>query len=157
MPLISLPRPDLVPEVLALRTLICLLFHCNPPSDSFNHTTNIHRTTFGASEMESATPVTRKSGREIKKTLKLREQDDCIPIAVQPLPKPVKKAMQDPLPQFEPVFRVAYEPPTSSIVTQDPLSLFMLFFTEFCFQTIVAATNTYASRHTQNPTPQARP
>ena len=83
--------------------------------------------------MESATPVTRKSSREIKKTLKLREQDDCIPIAVQPLPKPVKKAMQDPLPQFKPVFRVIYEPSTSSIVTQDPLSLFMLFFTKFCF------------------------
>ena len=32
--------------------------------------------------MESATLVTRKSGREIKKTLKLREQDDCIPIAI---------------------------------------------------------------------------
>ena len=95
--------------------------------------------------MESATLVTRKSGREIKKTFKLREQDDCIPIAVQPLPKPIKKAMQDPLPQFEPVFRVAYKPPTSSIVTQDSLSLFMLFFTEFCFQTTVAATNIYAS------------
>ena len=83
--------------------------------------------------MESATPVTRKSGREIKKTLKLCEQDDYIPIAIQPLPKPVKKAMQDSLPQFEPVFRVIYEPPTSSIVIQDPLSLFMLFFTKFCF------------------------
>ena len=63
--------------------------------------------------------------------------------------------MQDSLPQFEPVFRVIYEPPTSSIVTQDPLSLFMLFFTKFCFQTIVATTNIYASWHTQNPISQA--
>ena len=95
--------------------------------------------------MESATPVTRKSGREIKKTLKLREQDDCILIAIQPLLKPVKKAMQDSLPQFKPIFRVVYEPPTSSIVIQDSLSLFILFFTEFCFQIIVAITNIYTS------------
>ena len=32
--------------------------------------------------MELATPVIHKSSREIKKTLKLRKQDDCIPIAI---------------------------------------------------------------------------
>ena len=48
--------------------------------------------------MELATLVTHKSGREIKKILKLRKQDNCIPITVQLLSKPIKKAMQDPLP-----------------------------------------------------------
>ena len=67
--------------------------------------------------MELATPVTHKSSYKIKKTLKLYKQDDYIPITIQPLPKPIKKAIQDPLPQFKPIFYIIYKSSTSSIVT----------------------------------------
>ena len=80
-----------------------------------------------------------------KKTLKVRENDNCIPIPVQPLPKTVESAMQDLLPKFEPVFRVDYEPTTSTTTICDPLYLFLLFFSEFYLLIIVKATNIYAS------------
>ena len=95
--------------------------------------------------MDSATSVTRKSTRVTKKTLKVRENDDYIPIPVQPLPETVESAIQDLLSEFEPVFRVDYKPSTSTTAIRDPLHLFLLFFSEFCLSTIVKATNTYAS------------
>ena len=95
--------------------------------------------------MDSATSVTRKSTRVTKKTLKVRENDDCILIPVQPLPETVESAMQDLLPKFEPVFRVDYKPTTSTTTIRDSLRLFLLFFSEFCLSTIVKATNVYAS------------
>ena len=95
--------------------------------------------------MDSAISVTRKSTRVTKKTLKVRENDDCIPIPVQPLPKTVESAMQDPLSEFEPVFRVDYKPTTLTTTIRDPLRLFLLFFSEFYLSTIVKATNIYTS------------
>ncbi len=75
--------------------------------------------------------------------LKVREKDDCIPIATEPLPKKVQALVESLLPEFEPLFRVAYEPWTTSVTEQDPLQLFLLLFTEFYLQTIVDATNIY--------------
>ena len=66
--------------------------------------------------MESATLVTYKSGYKIKKILKLHEQDNYILITIQPLSKPIKKAIQDPLPQFKPIFYIIYKSSISSIV-----------------------------------------
>ena len=123
----------------------CLLLRCILPSYYFNHITTINWTTFGASEMDSVTSVTHKSTRITKKTLKVRENDDCIPILVQPLSKTVESAMQDPLPEFEPVFRVDYKPTTSTTAIRNPLYLFLLFFSKFCLLMIVKAMNTYAS------------
>ena len=123
----------------------CLLLRCILPSYYFNHITTINRTTFGASEMDSAISVTRKSTRVTKKTLKVRENDDCIPIPVQPLPETVESVMQDLLSEFEPVFRVDYKPTTLTTTIRDSLCLFLLFFSEFYLSTIVKAINIYTS------------
>ena len=93
--------------------------------------------------MDLATSVIYKSTRVTKKTLKVRENNDYIPILVQPLPKTVESAIQDLLPKFEPVFRVDYKSTTLTTTIRDPLYLFLLFFSEFYLSTIIKATNIY--------------
>ena len=93
--------------------------------------------------MDLATLVTHKSTCITKKTLKICENDDYIPILVQPLLKTMESAMQDLLSKFEPVFRVDYEPTTLITTICDPLYLFLLFFSKFYLLIIVKATNIY--------------
>ena len=95
--------------------------------------------------MDSAILVTCKSTRVTKKTLKICENDDYIPISVQPLPKTVESAMQDLLSEFKPVFYVDYKPTTSTTAIRNSLYLFLLFFSEFYLLMIVKAINIYAS------------
>ena len=108
--------------------------------------------------MDSTGLTTRSSGRQLKKTRKARENDEYIPIAVEPLPISIQPLLEDPLPFFEPPLCVPYEPMQSCVPVDDVLKLFLYLFSEQNLALIVESTNVYVEYFTQRlHLPNARP
>ena len=107
--------------------------------------------------MDSSTLKTRSSTREVKKTWKLREKDEFIPVAVQLLPGAAKPVMDDPIPHFEPSTRVPFDSMTPNVPIRDPIQLFLLLLGEETLKSIVIAINEYATIRLQGPHNIARP
>ena len=99
----------------------------------------------------STAQITRSSSRKRTATWKIREQDEFIPVVVEPLPKIAKPILDDPIPHFEPEQRVPFDSMRPVIPCSVPLMLFLYLFGEQSLQTIVDSTNTYANYFTQKP------
>ena len=99
--------------------------------------------------MDSTAPETRSSGRQVKKTLKLRENDELAPIPLEALPPTAKPLLNKGIPQFEPQRRIPLEPMHPRVPIISPLQLFLLLLGEETLVAIVNATNEYASSITE--------
>ena len=99
--------------------------------------------------MNSTTHETRSSTRQRRATWKIREQDEFIPIVVEPLPTVTKPILSDPIPQFEPESRVPFDSIYPVISYTNPLCLFLGLFSEQTLAVIVATTNIYTNFFTQ--------
>jgi Transposase IS4 len=104
--------------------------------------------------MNSTAQETRSSTRQRRATWKIREQDEFIPIVVEPLPSVTKPILSDPIPQFEPESRVPFDSMRPVIPCTDPLYLFLFLFGEQTLAAIVVSTNAYANFFTQKPHPR---
>ena len=102
--------------------------------------------------MDFNTQKTRSSGREIKKTLKLRENDAFAPILLEALPKTAQDLPNKKIPPFEPQERLPHTPMTVRVPISTPLQLFLLMLGEETLLAIVLATNAYASLVMSDPT-----
>jgi Transposase IS4 len=108
--------------------------------------------------MDSAPQKTRSSTRQRNPTWKKRELDDFVPVAIEQLPVDPTPFLDDPLPVFEPDFRVKFESMRSNLPVDDPLSLFIALFGEESLDIIVDCTNAKAESFTPDiPSPSPRP
>ena len=108
--------------------------------------------------MNSTAQKTRVSTREVKKSWKARENDACIPIPVEPIPTQTKPLLDNPMPAFEPKFRVPYQSMRSAVSVDDYLELFLCLFGESNLALIVASTNAKADCYAPTtPSPRPRP
>jgi Transposase IS4 len=84
-------------------------------------------------------------------TSKKRRAHPLQPVAVEKLPQPLQTAQQDPLPEFTPPFRIAYQSFCLRYTPYSPLSQFLYFFPMHCVDCIVENTNSYASHWRPQP------
>ena len=94
--------------------------------------------------MNSNIQETRRSGRQTKKSFKIRENDALAPILLEALPPESQHLVDNGIPQFEPQQRLPFEPMTVKVPIKSPLQLFLLLLGESTLQSIVKATNAYA-------------
>lgn len=83
--------------------------------------------------------------KERSKTAKKRRTNTLEPIPVEPLPKLLHQASKDPLPTFQPPFRINYKAFQSPFNQRTPLNTFLLFFTIAVLNYVVENTNSYTS------------
>ena len=95
--------------------------------------------------MDSNTQKTRRSGRQTKKSFKVRENDALAPILLEALPPDAQPLLNNGIPQFEPHSCVPFESMRPRVPICSPLQLFLLLLREETLQQIVTATNTYTS------------
>ena len=95
--------------------------------------------------MDSNAQKTRRSGRQTKKSFKVRENDALAPILLEALPPDAQPLLDSGIPQFEPHSRVPFESMRPRVPICSPLQLFLLLLGEETLQQIVTATNAYAS------------
>jgi hypothetical protein len=84
-------------------------------------------------------------------TAKKRRTNALEPVPVEPLPKLLHQASKDPLPTFQPPFRIDYEAFQSPFDQRSPLNTFLLFFTIAVLDCVVENTNSYASNWRPQP------
>ena len=144
-----------MPQVLAS---ICLLPSHHPSSFFFIHTTTSSRILLKLAAMNSTAQKTHVSTREVKKSWKARENDVCIPIPVEPILTQTKPLLNNPMPAFEPKFRVPYQSMRSTMPVDNHLQLFLCLFGESNLALIVASTNSKANSYAPTlPSPCPRP
>ena len=108
--------------------------------------------------MNSTAQKTCVSTRKVKKSWKARENDAYIPIPVEPIPTQTKPLLDNPMPAFEPKFRVPYQSMRSAVPVDDHLQLFLCLFGELNLALIVAFTNSKANSYAPTlPSPCPRP
>ena len=95
--------------------------------------------------MNSNVQKPRSSGRQTKKTLKIRENDALAPILLEALPTKSQHLVDNGIPQFEPQQRLPFLPMTVRVPISTPLQLFLLLLGEETLLAIVNATNAYAA------------
>ena len=94
--------------------------------------------------MKSNPQKTHRSGRQTKKSFKIRENDALAPILLEALPTESQHLVDHGIPQFEPNKRLPFEPMTVRVPIKSPLQLFLLLLGEETLESIVTATNAYA-------------
>ena len=87
----------------------------------------------------------RSSGRQTKKTLKLRENDALAPILLEALPTESQHLVDKGIPVYEPQERLPFLPMTVRVPIITPLQLFLLLLGEQTLTAIVNATNANAA------------
>ena len=87
----------------------------------------------------------RSSGRQTKKTLKLRENDALAPILLEALPTKSQHLVDKGIPVYEPQERLPFLPMTVRVPITTPLQLFLLLLGEQTLTAIVNATNANAA------------
>ena len=115
----------------------CLLFSY--------YSTTLTRTTLKLPGMNSNAQNTRRSGRQTKKSFKVRENDALAPILLEALPIESQQLVDKGIPQFEPQERLPFLPMTVRVPIITPLQLFLLLLGEETLLAIVSATNANAA------------
>jgi hypothetical protein len=80
--------------------------------------------------MKSNTQETRRSGRQTKKSFKVRENDALAPILLEALPTEAQHLVDKGIPQFEPQQRLPFESMCLRVPVISPLQLFLLLLGE---------------------------
>jgi hypothetical protein len=78
----------------------------------------------------STTSATRSSTRQRRTTWKIREQDELIPVVVEPLPTAGKPLLDHPIPHFEPEQCVPFDSMRPVVPYDDLLYLFLYILGE---------------------------
>ena len=102
--------------------------------------------------MDSTGLKTRSSTRQVKKSWKLRENDEFAPIVLEALPPTAKPLVDKGIPLFEPHSRVPFDSMHPRVPVQSPLQLFLLVLGEETLLQILTATNAYAAMVMDNTT-----
>ena len=96
--------------------------------------------------MKSTPSEPRTLGRQLKKSLKVRENDALAPILLEALGTESQQLVNAGIPSFEPQQRLSFAPMTVQVPITSPLQLFLLLLGKETLLTIIGATNAYASQ-----------
>ena len=95
--------------------------------------------------MNSNTQETRRSGRQTKKSFKVRENDALALILLEALPIESQYLVKQGIPQFELQRRLSFMPMTVRVPITTPLQLLLLLLGEGTLLAIVGVTNANAA------------
>ena len=99
--------------------------------------------------MKSNAQKTRRSGRQTKKSFRVRENDALTPVLLEALPTKAQHLVDKGIPQFEPKRRLPFESMRLRVPIISPLQLFLSLLGEETLELILTATNAYALLVTQ--------
>ena len=90
-------------------------------------------------------PLPQSEFRAIRRIVQQKrgQNGDFLPVPIKPIPPKVEQLLRNPLPSFEPRFRVEYKPWQANYCGA-PLQLFLRLFDERCLNQIVEKTNARA-------------